>query len=85
MTTIQRVRRANRAAQAGRQAGRQLRPRVLHPEGPLRGQTTELWIDIGKHGYLGIYIPEEYGGGGGGIGDLAAVCEEAAAQAARCS
>ena len=33
-----------------------------------------------RHGYLGINIPEEYGGGGGGIGDVAAVCEELAAQ-----
>ncbi|GAB3262840.1 acyl-CoA dehydrogenase [Alteromonas gracilis] len=44
------------------------------------GKTTELWMDIAKAGYLGINIPEEYGGGGGGIGDVAAVCEELAAQ-----
>ena len=44
------------------------------------GKTTELWLEIGKNGYLGINIPEEYGGGGGGIGDIAAVCEELAAQ-----
>ena len=43
-------------------------------------KTTELWLEIGKNGYLGINIPEEYGGGGGGIGDVAAVCEELAAQ-----
>ena len=43
-------------------------------------KTTELWLEIGKFGYLGINIPEEYGGGGGGIGDVAAVCEELAAQ-----
>ena len=43
-------------------------------------KTTDLWLEIGKHGYLGINIPEEYGGGGGGIGDVAAVCEELAAQ-----
>ena len=43
-------------------------------------KTTELWLEIGRHGYLGINIPEEYGGGGGGIGDIAAVCEELAAQ-----
>ena len=41
-------------------------------------KTTELWNDMGKHGYLGVSLPEEYGGGGGGIGDLAAVLEEAA-------
>ena len=43
-------------------------------------KTTDLWLAIGKAGYLGINVPEEYGGGGGGIGDIAAVCEELAAQ-----
>ncbi|MFC0112728.1 acyl-CoA dehydrogenase family protein [Kibdelosporangium aridum] len=42
------------------------------------GHTTELWQEAGKLGYLGVNVPEEYGGGGGGIGDLAAVCEELA-------
>ncbi|MEC3895528.1 acyl-CoA dehydrogenase family protein [Nocardiopsis alba] len=37
---------------------------------------TELWKEAGGLGYLGVNIPEEYGGGGGGIGDLAAVLEE---------
>jgi alkylation response protein AidB-like acyl-CoA dehydrogenase len=40
------------------------------------GHTTEMWDEAGKLGYLGVAVPEEYGGGGGGIGDLAAVCEE---------
>src|SRR4051812_20383969 len=44
------------------------------------GKTTDLWLEIGRHGYLGVNLPEEYGGGGGGIGDVAAVCEELAAQ-----
>jgi alkylation response protein AidB-like acyl-CoA dehydrogenase len=43
-------------------------------------KTTELWLEVGRNGYLGINIPEEYGGSGGGIGDIAAVCEELAAQ-----
>jgi alkylation response protein AidB-like acyl-CoA dehydrogenase len=43
-------------------------------------KTTELWLEIARNGYLGINIPEEYGGGGGGVGDVAAVCEELAAQ-----
>jgi alkylation response protein AidB-like acyl-CoA dehydrogenase len=43
-------------------------------------KTTDLWLEIGRNGYLGINLPEEYGGGGGGIGDIAAVCEELAAQ-----
>ncbi|MBC7631930.1 acyl-CoA dehydrogenase family protein [Aeromicrobium sp.] len=42
-------------------------------------KTTELWSEAGKLGYLGVAIPEEFGGGGGDIGDLAAVCEELAA------
>lgn len=37
---------------------------------------SELWKEAGELGYLGVNIPEEYGGGGGGIGDLAAVLEE---------
>jgi alkylation response protein AidB-like acyl-CoA dehydrogenase len=45
-------------------------------------KTTELWRDMGKHGYLGVSLPEEHGGGGGGIADLAAVLEEAAAAGA---
>jgi alkylation response protein AidB-like acyl-CoA dehydrogenase len=40
------------------------------------GHTTALWQEAGRLGYLGVSVPEEYGGGGGGIGDLAAVCEE---------
>jgi alkylation response protein AidB-like acyl-CoA dehydrogenase len=40
---------------------------------------TELWAEAGKLGYLGVNIPEAYGGGGGGIGDLAAVLEELSA------
>jgi alkylation response protein AidB-like acyl-CoA dehydrogenase len=45
-------------------------------------KTTELWQDMGRHGYLGVSLPEEHGGGGGGIADLAAVLEEAAAAGA---
>lgn len=41
-------------------------------------KTDELWAEAGELGYLGVAVPEEYGGGGGGIGDLAAVCEELA-------
>ncbi|HWM07036.1 MAG TPA: acyl-CoA dehydrogenase [Actinophytocola sp.] len=42
-------------------------------------KTAELWNEAGKLGYLGVNVPEEYGGGGGNIGDLAAVAEELAA------
>ncbi|HEY7174447.1 MAG TPA: acyl-CoA dehydrogenase [Micromonosporaceae bacterium] len=40
---------------------------------------TELWAEAGKLGYLGVSVPTEYGGGGGGITELAIVCEELAA------
>ncbi|WP_253865067.1 acyl-CoA dehydrogenase family protein [Prauserella halophila] len=40
------------------------------------GKTDELWNEAGSLGYLGVSVPEAYGGGGAGIGDLAAVCEE---------
>ena len=36
----------------------------------------ELWAEAGKAGYLGVNLPAEYGGGGGGITDLAIVLEE---------
>src|SRR5262245_29251631 len=41
--------------------------------------TDELWAEAGKLGYLGVNVPSEYGGGGGGISELAIVCEELAA------
>jgi alkylation response protein AidB-like acyl-CoA dehydrogenase len=41
--------------------------------------TTELWGEAGKLGYLGVNVPAEYGGGGGGITELTIVCEELAA------
>lgn len=37
---------------------------------------TELWDELASRGYLGINIPEEYGGGGLGMSGLAAVGEE---------
>ena len=43
------------------------------------GKVDELWGKAGRLGYLGVHLPAEHGGGGGGIGDLAAVCEEFAA------
>lgn len=39
---------------------------------------TELWDALAEKGYLGVNIPEEYGGGGLGLYDLAAVGEEVA-------
>lgn len=39
----------------------------------------ELWSALGKAGYLGVHIPENYGGGGGGLADYNVVIEEVAA------
>ncbi len=45
-----------------------------------REPTTELWRALGEHGFVGVNIPETYGGGGAGLAELAIVCEETAAQ-----
>ena len=46
-----------------------------------RGETPDaLWREMGESGFLGVHLPEEYGGGGGGLVDLALVIEETAAQ-----
>src|SRR4051794_17549520 len=37
---------------------------------------TELWDALASHGYLGVNVPEEYGGSGLGMRALAAVGEE---------
>src|ERR1700722_2007374 len=39
-------------------------------------KTTELWDELGNAGYLGVNVPEAYGGGGMGISELAIVLEE---------
>jgi alkylation response protein AidB-like acyl-CoA dehydrogenase len=38
--------------------------------------TDELWAEAAKLGYLGVNLPEEYGGGGSGMAELAIVLEE---------
>ena len=42
-------------------------------------KTTELWQALADGGFVGVNLPEAFGGGGMGIGDLAAVAEELAA------
>src|ERR1700710_388000 len=50
-------------------------------EKPRAGQhTDELWQETGKLGFLGVNLPEEYGGGGAGMYELAIVMEEMSAQ-----
>jgi alkylation response protein AidB-like acyl-CoA dehydrogenase len=41
--------------------------------------TDELWSDAGKLGFLGVNLPEEYGGGGAGMYELSLVMEEMSA------
>ncbi|HEU4361585.1 MAG TPA: acyl-CoA dehydrogenase family protein [Mycobacterium sp.] len=41
--------------------------------------TTELWDEAGKLGFIGVNLPEEYGGGGAGMYELSLVMEEMAA------
>ncbi|AVZ73698.1 acyl-CoA dehydrogenase [Streptomyces lunaelactis] len=36
----------------------------------------ELWAEAAKLGYLGVNLPEEHGGGGGGMAELSIVLEE---------
>jgi alkylation response protein AidB-like acyl-CoA dehydrogenase len=66
--------RSLRAAVAalGRRYGREYLAKAAregrHPE--------ELWSEAAKLGYLGVNLPEEYGGGGGGIAELSLVLEE---------
>ncbi|MFI6089270.1 acyl-CoA dehydrogenase family protein [Streptomyces sp. NPDC051218] len=65
---------ALRAAVAalGKRYGRPYMTRVVAGE----GHPDELWADAAKLGYLGVNLPEEYGGGGGGIAELSIVLEE---------
>lgn len=41
--------------------------------------TDELWHEAGKLGFLGVNLPEAYGGGGAGMYELSLVMEEMAA------
>ncbi|MFF5001911.1 acyl-CoA dehydrogenase family protein [Streptomyces phaeochromogenes] len=65
---------ALRAAVAalGTRYGREYLTKVIaagaHPD--------ELWSEAAKLGYLGVNLPKEYGGGGGGIAELSIVLEE---------
>jgi alkylation response protein AidB-like acyl-CoA dehydrogenase len=54
-------------------------PRYYQERAAEGGKTTELWEALGDAGYVGVNLPIEQGGGGMGISELAAVCEETAA------
>ena len=42
------------------------------------GNCGELWDALGAKGYLGVHLPERYGGGGLGMREIAIVVQEAA-------
>ena len=43
------------------------------------GHTDELWLEAGELGFIGVNLPEEFGGGGAGMYELAMVMEELSA------
>ncbi|MFD5119060.1 acyl-CoA dehydrogenase family protein [Streptomyces sp. NPDC058385] len=69
--------RAAVAALGGR-FGRDYMTRVVREE----GHPEELWAEAAKLGYLGVNLPEEHGGGGGGMYELSLVLEELGASGA---
>ena len=46
------------------------------PRARAREPLTELWQEAGKSGFIGLNLPEQYGGGGAGMYELALVGEE---------
>lgn len=55
-------------------------PRYYAQHAAERTPCDELWTKLGEAGFIGVNIPAEYGGGGGGLTELALVCEELGAQ-----
>ncbi|NEB13570.1 acyl-CoA/acyl-ACP dehydrogenase [Streptomyces coelicoflavus] len=47
-----------------------------HPSTTTAEDNKRLWQDAAKLGYIGVNLPEAYGGGGAGITELALVLEE---------
>ncbi len=45
-------------------------------EGDERGYSTDIWERMAAHGWMGLPFPEQYGGSGGSLTDLAALLEE---------
>jgi alkylation response protein AidB-like acyl-CoA dehydrogenase len=46
------------------------------PRARSREPLTELWQEAGRAGFIGVNLPEQYGGGGAGMYELAIVGEE---------
>jgi alkylation response protein AidB-like acyl-CoA dehydrogenase len=65
-----------------RQAVREITARHGLAEYAERGRTstpqTELWTELGQAGFIGINVPEAFGGGGAGMSELAVVAEASA-------
>lgn len=59
--------------------GQSFGPEYFHECVESGRKTTELWEAAASAGYLGVAVDEQWGGGGGDIGDLAAVMEELSA------
>ena len=55
-------------------------PQYYAQHAAARTPCDELWTKLGEAGFIGVNIPVEYGGGGGGLTELALVCEELGAQ-----
>jgi alkylation response protein AidB-like acyl-CoA dehydrogenase len=69
--------RALRAAVA--EVAQDFGPRYYAERAAERRPCTELWKALAEAGFIGVNIPEAYGGGGGGLTELVLVCEELAA------
>ncbi|AMT73275.1 acyl-CoA dehydrogenase family protein [Mycobacteroides immunogenum] len=55
-------------------------PEYCLPRCRSREPLRELWQEAGQLGFLGVNLPEEYGGGGAGMYELTIVYEELSAQ-----
>ncbi|MFI5854824.1 acyl-CoA dehydrogenase family protein [Streptomyces parvulus] len=47
-----------------------------HPRATGPAEARHFWQEAGKLGYIGVNLPEAYGGGGGGVTELSLVLEE---------
>ena len=62
-----------------REIGRKYGREYIAKKGREGLSPDELWDEVARQGFIGVNTPEEYGGGGLGIYELAIVCEELAA------
>ena len=62
--------------QAVADLGRRYGPEYTLPRARAHEPLDELWAEAGQLGFIGVNLPTEYGGGGGGIYELSLVLEE---------